>query len=61
VNKHISATIFRLDESISLSGIKPLNCPNTHIESPMAWGLGKPFNSNEKIVETGKPGWLATV
>jgi len=27
----------------------------------MAWGLGKPFNSNEKIVETDKPVWLAAV
>jgi hypothetical protein len=24
----------------------------------MNWGAGKPFNSREKIVETGKPGWL---
>jgi len=27
----------------------------------MAWGLGKPFNSNEKIVETGKPDWRVAV
>ena len=31
VDEHIRGLVLRLDESVSFGGVKPLDCPNTHV------------------------------